>query len=113
MISGLGCSDFQRCVEGLRCIHSFAKATLPQGFNVHAWKDEEYGGHNDISFANRYFTKASEAGGVGLTSFDNSVDPKHILTHVTQTARPSLVHTLDNQVFYYKRLPAPNGSYDK
>ncbi|KAF8236765.1 hypothetical protein L208DRAFT_1250718 [Tricholoma matsutake] len=111
-LTGLGSPTFSSALSAVKTIYD----CFDRQFEEHTldpWTESEVadGIPESIDLSNRYFTPATEAGGMKDTPFLPGIDPKGILQSMGQGDRTlSFVHTKDNQVHYFSTCRLNEGA---
>lgn len=99
-LTGLGLPYFDEAVLAALKVHGLFEDTCGQQL-IWPWEPRREREHNTLTISNRYYSSASEQTNQQIVPFTSSVDPLQVL----QTAVASAIHTTDNQVLYYERVP--------
>ncbi|KAK7034474.1 hypothetical protein VNI00_012321 [Paramarasmius palmivorus] len=105
VLTGLSTPTFQKALHGVTYIDGLLRLNIrdkprEQGRTV--------GGHSTITIANRYFTSKKIATEEEHIDFHPNIDPKGILDAFRGNA---LVHTMENEVYYYRKQILQSGDY--
>ena len=103
-ISGLGSDVFAQALLGMMNIHQHFAQRCPEG-QMESWEPRKDRGHPILTLGNRYLSTTRDNENKQPVSVEmDAIDPFHIL----QGAVPSTVHTKENQVLYFERIPKGN-----
>ncbi|RPD67600.1 hypothetical protein L226DRAFT_474661, partial [Lentinus tigrinus ALCF2SS1-7] len=105
-VTGLGCEAFEKAVAGLSILYQTVKAKIMQrGGQLRDWTPVNLGddeGNATLTFGSRYLTAAKDVGNDDIRpDLAEVIDPFNILRPLLRTE----VHTLDNCVQYWQRMP--------
>ncbi|RPD67608.1 hypothetical protein L226DRAFT_577112 [Lentinus tigrinus ALCF2SS1-7] len=105
-VTGLGCEAFEKAVAGLSILYQTVKAKIMQrGGQLRDWTPVNLGddeGNTTLTFGSRYLTAAKDVGNDDIRpDLAEVIDPFNILRPLLRTE----VHTLDNCVQYWQRMP--------
>lgn len=102
-LTGLGSETFEKAVRGLSTLYQHAKGKVQQrGCQLRNWTPGEAEGDLTLTFSSRYLTPGNQATDDIRPDMAEVIDPLNILRPLLLTE----VHTLDNAVFYWQRMPA-------
>ncbi|TFK80211.1 hypothetical protein K466DRAFT_444669, partial [Polyporus arcularius HHB13444] len=102
-LTGLGSEMFEKAVRGLSTLYQHAKGKVQQrGCQLRTWMPGEAEGDLTLTFSSRYLTPGNQAADDIHPDMAEVIDPLNILRPLLLTE----VHTLDNAVFYWQRMPA-------
>ncbi|TFK78113.1 hypothetical protein K466DRAFT_468930, partial [Polyporus arcularius HHB13444] len=102
-LTGLGGEMFEKAVRGLSTLYQNAKGKVQQrGCQLRDWTPGEAEGDLTLTFSSRYLTPSNHATDDVRPDMAEVIDPLNILRPLLRTE----VHTLDNAVFYWRRMPA-------
>jgi len=100
-ITGMGNTSFSDVLKSVAIIQTVFKRTLGSQLEDNV-AQSDYTGHAALDASNRYFTPMNNAGDGENLPLGIDVDP---LGFLAKAAGTDFVHTEDNRVYYYERLP--------
>ncbi|KAK7020586.1 hypothetical protein VNI00_017715 [Paramarasmius palmivorus] len=105
VITGLGTPTFTKALNGLARIDSLLRLNIRDTPKELA---TDLGGYPTLTIANRFFTSKKIAKEEEHVGFTDDIDPKGILEAFRGD---TLVHTTENEVFYYRRNLLQTGEH--
>jgi hypothetical protein len=105
-LTGLGCDKFQDGMDNMQHLHQILSRQVPEGA-MEPLVFSQFGRYISLDMATRYFTsRQDDPNGIPM-DFDQSTDPKGVLT--SMTANGKYFHGEDNKVLYYRVGHGDNG----
>jgi hypothetical protein len=86
-------------MESIRAVYTEFSRVFQEG-TLHLWKPDTYLTYSALNIYNRYFYTAQESSQQASIPLGDNIDPNHKLSTLALAA--GLVHTMDNQVEYFK-----------
>lgn len=100
MLSGLGTDTFNDAISSINSFQTLLAAHIPAQSMIH-WAPSSFQEFKGIDISNRYFCRKRDTSEASI-SFGVGIDPHGTLTGLLQD---DLMHTSENEVLYYQRLP--------
>ena len=98
-ITGLGSDSFKGCIDGIQAAFSKFSRQFKED-QLQVWHPDSFMTYQAINIYNRYFYPAKDIDIHARTPFGDGIDPNNVLSVIGRAN--SLIHTLDNQVEYFK-----------
>lgn len=108
-ITGVGTSSFAQSIQTITKLFSLMSRGFQEN-DMHAWKPDTFMTHTAVNIYNRYFYNSRDCPDQANTPLGDTIDPDHYLAGLALAA--GVIHTLDNQVEYFKATPEKKSVYN-
>jgi hypothetical protein len=98
-ITGLGSDSFKGCIDGIQAAFTKFSRQFKED-QLQVWRPDSFMTYQAINIYNRYFYPARDIDIHARAPFGDGIDPNNVLSVIGRAN--SLIHTLDNQVEYFK-----------
>lgn len=98
-LTGLDTSVFHTVIHNIRTLYTEFSRHFQTG-NLHVWNPDTFMTHDAINIYNRYFYTTKDCPNQAAIALGDMVDPNHTLAAMGLAS--GLIHTVDNQVDYFK-----------